>query len=240
MLHRDARTLLASREPIPEKDMRHILRSITIISVCAAAPAAAQMPATPVLQNAWANSGITVAADYGHVTGASAFAGALAWAPSNARFQLSVGGGAVRVDSGSTSGGYGARLSIPLVEFASGGIGTAVFGGVGFFGERGLRESSFPVGLSLGWRHALGATRGISAYVAPFFLISRRKGTVNGVDENSKGNTFRASAGVDVTLASQLGLTVGYEAGARAKNGNPGPRGGAFGVALSYAFHRQN
>ena len=56
-----------------------------------AVPATAQMPATPVLQNAWANSGITIAANYGRVTGASAFAGALAWAPTNARFQLSIG-----------------------------------------------------------------------------------------------------------------------------------------------------
>jgi hypothetical protein len=205
----------------------------------AAMPLSAQMPATPVLQNAWANSGITVAADYGHVTGASAFAGALAWAPSNARFQLSIGGGAVRVDSGSTSAGYGGRLSIPLISFASGAIGTAVFGGVGFHSVKGVRESSFPAGLSLGWRHALGATRGISAYVAPFYLISRRKGTVDGADENLKANAFRASVGLDVTLAAQLGLTLGYEAGAKAKNADPGPRGGAFGVALSYALHKQ-
>jgi hypothetical protein len=49
----------------------------------------------------------------------------------------------------------------------------------------------------------------------------------------------RASVGLDVTLASQLGMTIGYETGARAKNTDPGPRGGAFGVALSYALHRQ-
>lgn len=199
----------------------------------------AQMPATPVLQNAWANSGITVAADYGHVTGASAFAGALAWAPSNARFQLSIGGGVVKVDSASSTAGYGARLSIPLVEFASGSIGTAVFGGVGFFGQKGIRESSFPIGASIGWRHALGATRGISAYVAPFYLISRLKGTVAGVDENLKAGSFRTAIGLDVTLASQLGMTIGFETGKNAADADPGPRGSAFGVALSYAFHRQ-
>lgn len=205
-----------------------------------AIPAAAQMPATPVLQNAWANSGLTVAANYGRVSGASAFAGALAWAPTNARFQLSVGAGAVRVDSGgSASGGYGARLSVPLLEFASLGIGTAVFGGVGFSGRKALRESNFPVGLSLGWRHALGATRAISAYVAPFYLLSRRKRTVGALTEDVKGGVVRASVGLDVTLASRLGMTVGYEAGARAKDGNPGPSGGAFGVALSYALRRQ-
>jgi len=215
------------------------LRSLAVASLLAATPAAGQMPATPVLQNAWANSGITIAANYGRVTGASAFAGALAWAPTNARFQLSIGGGAVRVDSGTGSGGYGARLSIPLVEFASGSIGTAVFGGVGFFGRKAVRESNFPVGLSLGWRHALGTTRAISVYAAPFYLLSRRKGTVNGVAQDEKGSVIRASVGLDVTLASRLGMTIGYESGARAKEADPGPRGGAFGVALSYALQRQ-
>jgi hypothetical protein len=202
-------------------------------------PAAAQMPATPVLQNAWANSGITIAANYGRITGASALAGALAWAPTNARFQLSLGGGAVHVDSGGGSGGYGARLAVPLVEFAAGSIGTAIFGGVGFFGRKAVRESSFPVGLSLGWRHALGTTRAVSAYVAPFYLLSRRKGTVNGAVKDEKGSVIRAAVGLDVTLASRLGMTIGYESGARAKDLAPGPRGGAFGVALSYALRRQ-
>ena len=219
--------------------MRLFLRALSIVSAVTAVPLVAQMPATPVLQNAWANSGITLAADYGHVTGASALAAALAWAPANSRFQLSIGGGSVRVDSGSASGGYGARLSVPLVEFASGAIGTSVFGGVGFFGVKGVRESSFPAGVSLGWRHALGATRGISAYAAPFYLISRRKGTIAGVSANQKASAFRASVGLDVTLAARLGMTVGYEMGAQAKNADPGPRGGAFGVALSYALRKQ-
>ena len=219
--------------------MRLLLRCLAAASMLGAVPATAQMPATPVLQNAWANSGITIAANYGRVTGASAIAGALAWAPTNARFQLSIGGGAVRVDSGAGSGGYGARLSVPLVEFASGSIGTAVFGGVGFFGRKGVRESNFPVGLSLGWRHALGTTRAISAYVAPFYLLSRRKGTVDSVTINERASVIRASVGVDVTLASRLGMTIGYESGAHAKDVDPGPRGGAFGVALSYALRRQ-
>lgn len=219
--------------------MRSFLRWLPVLVAVVARQVTAQMPATPVLQNAWANSGITVAADYGHVTGASAFAGALAWAPTNARFQLSVGGGVVRVDSSSSTGGYGARLSIPLVEFASGSIGTALFGGVGFFGQKGIRESSFPIGASIGWRHALGATRGISAYVAPFYMLSRLKGTVAGVDENLKAGAFRASVGVDVTLAPRLGMTIGFESGKKATDGDPGPRGSALGIAVSYAFRRQ-
>lgn len=196
----------------------------------------AQMPATPVLQNAWANAGITIAADYGKGQNASAFAGALAWAPTQSRFQLSAGAGVVRADSGGSQGGYGARLSIPLLSFASGSLGTAIFGGVGVTAKGGVTMSSFPVGFALGYRHALGTTRGISAYVAPFYTLARIKG-----DSLSKptGGAVRASVGIDVTVAPQIGVTVGYEAGADAKQGRPGPRGGVFGVGISYALHRQ-
>ena len=196
----------------------------------------AQMPATPVLQNAWANAGITIAADYGKAQDASAFAGAVAWAPAQSRFQLSAGAGVIRADSGGSQGGYGARLSIPLRSFASGSLGTAIFGGVGVTSKGGVTLSSFPVGVAVGYRHAIGATRGISAYVAPFYVISRVKGDSL---SSPTGRTMRGSIGVDVTLAPQVGVTVGYEAGGKAKAGEPGPRGGVFGVGISYALHRQ-
>lgn len=196
----------------------------------------AQMPATPVLQNAWANAGVTIAADYGKAKSASAFAGALAWAPRQSRFQLSAGAGAVRTDSGGSQGAYGARLSIPLLSFASGNLGTAVFGGVGVTSKGGVTQSSFPVGVAVGFRHALGTTRGISAYVAPFYLISRSKGDSL---VKATGGAVRGSLGLDITVAPQVGLTVGYEMGADARNGEPGPRGGVFGVGVSYALHRQ-
>ena len=202
----------------------------------AARECSAQMPATPVLQNAWANAGITIAADYGKATSASAFAGALAWAPTQSRFQLSAGAGVVRVDSGGSQGAYGARLSIPLLSFASGNLGTAIFGGVGVTSKTGVTMSSFPVGVALGFRHALGTKRGISAYVSPFFLISRSKGDSL---VSATGRAVRGSVGIDVTVAPQIGLTVGYEMGADAKQGEPGPHGGVFGVGISYALHRQ-
>ena len=220
--------------------MRHnaLLRiaAIAIAISCATADCVAQMPATPVLQNAWANAGITVAADYGKATDASAFAGALAWSPRQSRFQLSVGAGVVKVDSGGSQGAYGGRLSIPLVSFASGNIGTAIFGGVGVTSNSGVTLSSFPIGASIGFRHGLGATRAISAYVAPFYTIARTSGSSIG---KATGGAMRASVGVDVTIARQIGLTVGYETGADAKEDKPGPRGGVFGVGLSYALHRQ-
>ncbi|NUQ21696.1 MAG: hypothetical protein HOQ09_12170 [Gemmatimonadaceae bacterium] len=192
------------------------------------------MPATPVLQNAWANAGVTAAIDYGHAQGENAWAAALAWAPRQSRFQLSVGGGAIN-DSAATRSGYGGRISIPVRQFAGGSIGTGVFAGVGFTSKAAARESNFPVGASFGFRHALGATRGISAYVAPFWVLTRfKQDTVS----RTRG-LVRGSVGVDVTLASQLGLTIGYEDGARAKGIDPGARGGVFGIALSYALRRQ-
>ena len=220
------------------------LSTVATAVMVASTTALAQMPATPVLQNAWANAGITLAADYGRAQDASAFAGALAWAPTQSRFQLSAGAGVVRSDSGGSKGGYGARLSIPLKSFATGSIGTAVFGCVGVTSQTFVTPTSktsatfstFPVGLAFGFRHALGATRGISAYVAPFYMISRQTGDTL---LKAAGGAVRASIGLDITIAPQIGLTVGYEAGAKAKAANPGPQGSVFGVGISYALRRQ-
>jgi hypothetical protein len=154
----------------------------------------------------------------------------------------------VRADSGGSHAGYGARLSIPLKSFASGSLGAAVFGGVGVTtidvattdagtaATKSVTLSSFPIGLAFGFRHALGATRGISAYVAPFYMLARQTGDTS---LKATGGAIRASLGLDVTLAPQIGLTLGYEAGAKAKAGTPGPQGGVFGVGISYALRRQ-
>lgn len=203
-------------------------------------PSGAQMPATPVLQNAWANAGITVAANYGRAGETQAFAGALAWAPAQSRFQLSAGAGIVQPDSGDSFGGYGARLSVPIRDFMSGRLGTAIFGGFGVAATTGASESNFPAGVAVGYRHALGATRGISAYVAPFVVIARRAVSDTAPpDTPTRTTLFRASAGIDITILPQLGLTIGYEGGANAKENEPGSRTGAFGVAVSYALRRQ-
>lgn len=234
------------RFPFHEYAMRYGYMGTGFLALTAAsaAPCVAQMPATPVLQNAWANSGITVAGDYGKAQDASAFAGALAWSPVQSRFQLSAGAGIVRSDSGGSGAGYGARLAIPVRSFASGSIGTAVFGGVGVT-SRLVRQplatqrvtlSSFPIGLALGFRHSIGPTRGASAYVSPFYLISRQTGDTFA---RPTGGAMRVSLGVDVTIAPQIGLTVGYETGATATDRRPGPIGGVFGVGISYALHRQ-
>ena len=203
-------------------------------------PCGAQMPATPVLQNAWANAGITVAADFGRAGETQAFAGALAWAPAQSRFQLSAGAGLVQPDSGDSFAGYGARLSVPIRDFMSGRLGTAVFGGFGVAAMKGARESNFPVGVAVGYRHALGATRGISVYAAPFLVVARRAAqTSDTAGTPTRSTLFRASAGIDVTILPQLGLTIGYEGGANAAENEPGNRTGVFGIAVSYALRRQ-
>ena len=156
------------------RNVRRWCGAVVLAAVTVPATLAAQMPAAPVLQNAWTNAGITAAIDYSHAQATNAWAGALAWSPRQARFQLSIGGGVIK-DSLTSHGGYGARIAIPLVGFAGGSIGTGVFGGVGYSSVAGMRESNFPVGLSLGWRHALGTTRGISAYVSPYWMTARFK-----------------------------------------------------------------
>ena len=55
--------------------------TIGALALVAAGEAGAQMPGVPVLQNSFANPGLTIAVNYGHSDDAQAYAGALAWAP---------------------------------------------------------------------------------------------------------------------------------------------------------------
>jgi hypothetical protein len=79
------------------------------LTIGAALPTAgAQMLGTPVLQNAFSNPGFTIAANYGTGGDASAYGGAVAWAPRRAVVQLS--GGAVGVGGLSASGATTLRV----------------------------------------------------------------------------------------------------------------------------------
>src|SRR5690242_10857954 len=82
--------------------------AITAAMTAVVPAAGAQMPGQPVLQNAFANPGITIGADFGEQSGASGFGGALAWAPATGRFQLSAGGGVVHYSGGGASTSAGA------------------------------------------------------------------------------------------------------------------------------------
>jgi hypothetical protein len=197
--------------------------------------AAAQMPAVPVLQNAFANPGITIAINYGHSDESQAYAGAVAWAPSSARFQVTGGFGAIEPDEGDRVSAWGARASVPITQtMMAGKLGVGAFAGIGGASQDGVSLLHVPAGASLSWRTRLGERRGISFYAAPFYSWSRA--SLDGESEST--GLLRASFGVDVAVVPALGITVGYELGQTADAGEPGASGGMFGVGISYALRR--
>jgi hypothetical protein len=208
-------------------------------SVVAAAPRAAraQMLATPVLQNAFVNRGITIAANYGSTSGARTYGLAASWAPASARFGLSAGGGAVDPSDEGVPGRatYGARLAVPVRQFREGSLGVAAFVGIGGAPKKDTvgRVTSVPAGVAVGYRRPLGSALGLALYASPFFTWTR--GTAADGSSVSAG-LFRVSGGVDLSLAPHLGLTFGAEGGGNAKARDPGPRSSVIGIGLSYAF----
>ncbi|HET7551793.1 MAG TPA: hypothetical protein VFK04_10915 [Gemmatimonadaceae bacterium] len=200
-----------------------------------ARPASAQMVGVPVLQNAFLNPGVTFGGDFAAASEAVVYGGALAWVPRNGKVQLSGGFGVLDPDNGSGKVTWGARAMLPIRALGSRSLGVAAFAGVGSLSAGGATETRIPLGASVGYRATLGERRAISAYVAPFLDYSRLKPD-SGASVNK--SLFRVSFGVDVAIASQLGLTVGYEWGTRAPEGSPGPAGGLFGIGLSYALRK--
>lgn len=219
---------------------RRAVASAAGAALLAVAPlrgAGAQMLATPVLQNAFVNPGVTVAANFGSTSGARSYGLAAAWAPRNARFALSAGGGAVNPSAAGapSRATFGARLAVPARQFMEGALGVAAFVGLGGASkkEEEGRVTSVPAGVSVGYRRPLGSTRGVSVYAAPFYVWTR--GTAADGSRTTSG-LFRVSGGVDLSLASHIGVTLGAESGAEARASDPGPRSAVYGIGLSYAF----
>ena len=209
---------------------------LTAAVLCAGwASALAQMPGVPVLQNAFANAGLTIAVNYGRSDDLTAYAGALAWAPASARFQVTGGFGSIDPKVGDRSAAWGARASVPITQTMMGGkLGFGAFAGVGGASQDAVSLLHVPAGASVSWRTRLGERRGISVYAAPFYSWTRVR-----TDEESENKALvRASFGVDVAVVPSLGITVGYELGQTADAGEPGPTGGTFGVGVSYALRR--
>lgn len=211
----------------------------------------AQTPGLAVLQNAWANPGITAAVDAGFGGGTSTFAGAAAWAPSSARFQLSLAAGVRNVSGTGAAATGGARIAVPFWSTGSGKLGVAGFAGVGSSklasdtNVAGVSAvlSQVPIGVAVGYRMRLGATRGLSVYASPFYALWRRD--LPAVDSTARqpavagtkttNGLFRIGLGVDVGLTSRLGVTGGIELGATRANG-AGPGGTIATIAASWAF----
>lgn len=219
--------------------MRHRYRSLLASGVLAVltftSPARAQEIGLPVLQNAFLNSGFTLGADYGAGSDAYAAGVAAAWAPASTIFQLSGGVGIYSPDQGERSGAWGVRIMAPAPKLKGRALGLAAFLGVGGTSVNDITEFRVPAGVSIGYRHALGATHSVSGYVAPFYSWSR----VSSGGVSSTHGLFRVAFGVDAAIIPGLGVSLGYEAGPNARNGMPGPTGGIIGIGVSYALLRR-
>lgn len=201
------------------------------------APAAhAQMLGLPVAQNAFVNPGVTVAGNYGTGERGHTFGGAAAWAPGS-RLMVAGGAGVFNPDVADVDGGFTwgtrAAFSLPFTR-PDGPLGVAVFAGLGGGSVGDATEFSVPFGASVGYRIAIGEQRGVSAYAAPLLRWTR----VTMDDETVGGTQARASVGFDVALLPALGFSFGYEFGADAEDGEPGPTGPLLGIGISWAFRR--
>jgi hypothetical protein len=224
---------------MPASIQHHRLSVPAVVSCIAllARGLAAQLPGVPVLQNAFANPGLTVAVNYGQSDDSKAYGGALAWAPTNTRFQVTGGFAAVDPDVGGRTEAWGARAAVPITQaMMEGKLGIGVFAGVGGMSQEGVSLLNVPAGASVSFRTRMGERRGISFYAAPFYSWARKS------DDGRSDNKWllRVSIGVDVAVVPSLGITVGYELGQTADDraGEPGATGGTFGVGLSYALRR--
>ena len=217
--------------------MRHRVPGIPLAALLAAlaatvGTAGAQMPGLPVLQNAFANPGITVGVNYGSTKDLTGIGAAGAWAPGSARFVLSAGAGTASPkngDDGATS--YGGRVSAPVLRFMGDALGLGVFAGIG--GASQSKTGVVVAGVSGGYRLAMGAM-GVSLHVAPSW--QRTSASVGG--DSFSGSVIRVSSGIDVSFGGRYGATIGVETGAKAPDDEPGPRGTVFGLGLSYALRR--
>jgi hypothetical protein len=188
----------------------------------------AQMPGAPILQNAFANRGVTVAGNYASADGASLLALALAYSPGAGRFQFSGGTGRLSSDEGDDITVWGARVAVPVLSFAAGRGGVAPFGGIGGGSTEAGSVLHVPLGVGAGWRMALGTTRALSFYATGTYLWVRTKVG----DESERNGLVRVAGAADVTVIRNLALTVGFEGG---QNADPdqlegGPSGTIFGA----------
>ena len=202
-----------------------------------AAVGAAQVPGAPVLQNAFANPGLALAANFGGGGGQSFYGAAAAWGLGGGRFQVSGAAGVGR-SGGSTRGAYGARAAMAVWSTSGGALGVGAFAGVGGAPSTKVEGvvnnpavTNIPAGVTVGYRHSLGS-RGVSAYASPFYRWSRAD---FGPTTNSSGS-MRVSVGVDVGLSASLGVTAGGEFGGKTADGKSS---GMFGAAISFVPGRR-
>lgn len=224
--------------------------------VFAGSAAGAQMPNAPLLQNVWASPGTVAAFNMAGGTSGSLYGLAGAWTPGSGRFQLSAGAGLqsrTAAQGGGSGIAYGGRLALPLGN-AAGSFGFGFFAGVGSGTQRLERidttsaalptvatttDTTYtntaivqaPIGVSVGFRKAIGATHGVSVYASPSYVFVSGGGRRTGV--------MRAAVGADVGITQSIGATAGLELGQTRPSGSAGPRGTLWGFGISYALGRR-
>ena len=199
--------------------------------LAALSTASSQIPGSPVLQNAFANPGLAFAANFGGGGGQSLFALAAGWGLGSGRFLLSGAAGAQRSNE-STRGAYGARASMTAWTSAGGGLGAAVFAGVGgaprtrsATGMSNAAVFAIPAGITAGYRRNMGTKRGISAYVSPMYRWARISTDDDGT---SSEGSVRLAVGLDFSFNPSLGVTAGAEMGSKKTGAS------TFGAAVSW------
>ncbi|MEX2153737.1 MAG: hypothetical protein WD825_10400, partial [Gemmatimonadaceae bacterium] len=218
---------------------RALARALAV-ALAMPALATAQAPGLPVLQNAFNNPGLAVAANFGTGSGQGFYGAAAAWGLGSGRLSVSGAAGAQR-GNGATRGAYGGRLAASA--WTSSGGGLSVGGFVGMGGAPRTRAGqvvtnpavmSVPAGVSLGYRRALGRSRGLSGYVSPFYRWTR---TDSAAIESS--GAFRISGGIDFAISPSLGATIGGELGGGAKSGGSNRGSSLLGAAISFVPGRR-
>lgn len=211
--------------------MRNVFVPLILVGLhgAIAGTASAQMPGLPVLQNAFANSGIAVGLNAGTAPEGQAYALAAGWG----RGRIILGGGiGMTAATGDNGLAYGARLAVPVWSMAGGSIGFAAFAGAGGAVAKDANIVQVPLGASVGWRRALGRTRGFSVYAAPHYAWIRD----SRVDSAAvTGGRFRAAVGLDVGITPRLGVTLGVEGGQGRVKG-VGADGTSAGLGVSWLW----
>lgn len=216
-----------------------ILRRGLTVALALPAFAAAQVPGAPVLQNAFNNPGLAFAANFGGGQGQSYYGAAAAWGLRSGRIAVSGAAGAQR-GNGATRGAYGGRVPASAWTSSGGSLGIGAFVGLG--GGPSTKTGTvvtnpavmmIPAGVSLGYRRALGRTRGLSGYVSPFYRWMR----TDSASVVSSG-AMRVSAGLDLAFSPSLGATVGGEFGGGGKSSGKSASG-TFGAAISFVPGRR-
>ena len=210
--------------------------TVAVMTVALAGSSGAQVPGVAVLQNAFTSRGLAVAGNFGSSTGQSFFGAAVGWGLGQ-RFLLSGAAGAQR-SNGATRGAYGGRATMGVWTSRGGALGAAAFAGIGGAASTSAAGVvtnaavvNVPLGVSVGYRRAMGSRGSISGYVNPFYAISRVDA---GTGTVASGNSFRTSIGVDVGFSPSLGASIGGEFGA-----GKGKGGGVLGAAITYALGRR-